>query len=109
MLDPGGGGGVVQVTPAELCVLADQLLETSKGLTESWLGAEPSMSTVSGGAAGDTPRGGPFVAAHGRVVDAASVALGRLAGVLEQDMDDLYLTALGLGGTDEATARRFRE
>lgn len=107
MWDTGGGGAVVRVTPADLCTLADQLMVVSQDLTQGWLSAEPELSALSGGAAGDTPHGGGLVTAHTGVVAAAGVALGRLAAVLEQDMDDLYVTALDLQATDGSSAGRF--
>lgn len=94
----------MQVTPQDLCKLADLCLAESKALNKGWSSGAVALQ-VDAGAAGNTAGGPALVASHVACVDAGDVAVGRLAAVLEGDMDDLYTTAFDLTAQDEEAAR----
>lgn len=97
----------MQVTPQDLCKLADLCLAESKAINNGWSRAAVAFQ-VDAGAAGNSPGGPALVASHVACVDAGDVAVGRLAAVLEADMDDLYTTAFDLTAQDEEAARLSR-
>lgn len=97
----------MQVTPQDLCKLADLCLAESKALNRGWSGQAVALQ-VDAGAAGNSAGGPPLVASHVACVDAGDVAVGRLAAVLEADMDDLYTTAFDMTAQDEEAARLSR-
>ncbi len=97
----------MQVTPEDLCGLADTCLAESRELNTSWSG-QAAVLQVDSGAAGNTSGGPGFVAAHTATLDAGDVAVGRLAAVLEADMDDLYTCAFDISAQDEEAARVSR-
>lgn len=97
----------MKVTPEDLCGLADTCLAESRDINTGW-SAEASGLQVDSGAAGNSPMGPGFVSAHTATVDSGDVALGRLAAVLESDMDDLYACAFDITTQDEESARVSR-
>jgi hypothetical protein len=97
----------MEVTPQDLCTLADLCLAESRGLNQGWSGRAVALQ-VDAGAAGNSAGGPVLVASHVACVDAGDVAVGRLAAVLEADMDDLYTTAFDLTAQDEEAARLNR-
>lgn len=97
----------MEVTPQDLCKLADLCLAESKSLNKGWSGHVVALQ-VDSGAAGNSTGGPALVASHVACVDAGDVAVGRLAAVLEGDMDDLYTTAFDMTAQDEEAARLSR-
>ncbi|MEJ7831983.1 MAG: hypothetical protein WKF79_12810 [Nocardioides sp.] len=79
----------MEVVPQKLSQLADVCLSASQDVADGWSGGQGSL-VVDGTAAGNTPGGAAVLAAHASLVEAADVAIGRFASVLEQDMDALY-------------------
>jgi len=94
----------MEVIPQELCRLAEACTGAATAVTDGWTSALGSLR-VGGTAAGNTAAGGAVLAAHAEMVDVAGTAIGRLAGVLDQDLDALLLCAFDFSTTDEATAR----
>lgn len=94
----------MEVIPQQLCRLAESCTAAATAVTDGWTSALGSLA-VDGTAAGNTAAGAQVLAAHAAVVDAAGTAIGRLAGVLDQDMDALLLCAFDFSATDEAAAR----
>lgn len=97
----------MQVRPEDLCGLADTFLAESQAVHRGWSGQAGALQ-VDGSAAGNSSGGSAFVAAHTGTVDAGDVAVGRLAAVLEADMDDLYTCAFDVSAQDEESARLSR-
>lgn len=97
----------MQVDPQDLCSLGDVCLAESKSINNGWSSAVGSMQVASG-AAGNSAQGPVFTEAHVAVLDSADVAVGRLAAVLEADMDDLYACAFDISSQDEESARLSR-
>ena len=93
----------MQVTPQDLCGLADLCLTESKALNLGWSDRQATMQ-VDDGAAGNSAGGPALVAAHVACVEAGDVAVGRLAAGLEADMDELYTTAFDLTAQAAASA-----
>lgn len=96
----------MDVIPERLCELAEAFRAHSEILGDAWTGAADALR-VEGAAAGNTPGGATLVAAHAAATTAAGTAIGRLAAVLEQDMDDLYACAFDFSATDEDQATRY--
>ena len=97
----------MKVTPEDLCGLAETCLAESQSINRRWGGLAGALQ-VDSGAAGSSAGGPVFVAAHTATVDAGDVAVGRLAAVLEADMDDLYACAFDISAQDEEAARLSR-
>jgi hypothetical protein len=93
--------------PEQLSELAGTCLGASQEVADAWAGALGALALGSG-AAGNSAGGGSFLAAHATATESADLALGRCAGVLEQDMDDLYAVAFDMTTTDETTAATYR-
>jgi hypothetical protein len=93
----------MEVIPQQLGRLADVCLTASQRVTDDWNGAQGGL-TVGGYAAGNTSGATGLLAAHQAAADAAGVALGRVSGVLEKDMDALLQCAFDVTTTDEAAA-----
>jgi hypothetical protein len=93
--------------PEQLSELAGTCLSASQEVGDAWAGALGALA-LSGGAAGNSAGGGSFLGAHATATESAGLAIGRCAGVLEQDMDDLYAVAFDMTTTDEATAATYR-
>lgn len=96
----------MEVVPRELCGLADACLTSSQDVSDGWSKGQGAL-ILDSRVAGNTQGGFDVVAAHGELVDAADIAIGRLVSVLEHDMDALYLCAFDFSATDEATATDF--
>lgn len=97
----------MQVTPEDLCGLADICLAESRSINTGWSGQAGALQ-VDSGSAGNSARGSSYVSAHAATLDAGDVAIGRLAAVLEADMDDLYTCAFDITAQDEESARVSR-
>ena len=96
----------MEVVPERLCQLADTCLTQSQSMADGWSGAAGALA-VEGTAAGNTAGGADLLSAHGGLVDAADIGVGRLTAVLEKDMDALYQCAFDFSCTDEAAAAGF--
>ena len=89
--------------PAELVELAQTCLTVSQHIDNSWSAALTSLE-IPRSAAGNTPAGPELLATHVTAADAAATAIDRLVGVLETDVDAVYLCAFDFTTTDEANA-----
>ena len=95
--------------PEQLSELAGTCLSASQDLLDAWTGAAGPLAALGGGVAGNTAGTRGFLSAHTSASEAADLAMGRFAGVLEQDMDDLYAVAFDMTTTDETTAAAYRK
>ncbi|KRF11507.1 hypothetical protein ASG90_17420 [Nocardioides sp. Soil797] len=90
--------------PEDLCDLAADCLTAAQEVTDAW-SAEQTTFSLPSGSAGNTDAGTRLLNAHGTVTDAAGLFMGRLSGVLEQDMDDIYGCAFTWSTADEDAAK----
>ncbi|MDQ4052110.1 MAG: hypothetical protein M3237_05340 [Actinomycetota bacterium] len=97
----------MHVIPEKLCDLAQACLDASQDVGDAWTTAEGTME-ISSAAAGNVSSGYDLVAAHADVAAAAATAMGRLAAVLEHDMDGLYQCAFDFSCTDEAEGETYK-
>ena len=97
----------MHVIPEKLCDLAQTCLDASQEVGDAWTGGEGTME-IDSTAAGNVSSGYDLIAAHADVAGAAATAMGRLASVLEHDMDGLYQCAFDFSGTDEAEGAKYR-
>lgn len=93
--------------PESLTTLADDLREAADTARDGYTDSVAELEVASS-AAGNSAGGPGLISAHVSVCDAAGTAVGRLAGVLEQDMDDIYACAFLFATTDEDAAERMR-
>lgn len=97
----------MNVIPERLCDLAEGFRTAAEHTRDSWNTASSGLG-VDGRAAGNTQGGIDLVAAHTACADAAEVAVGKLAAVFEQDMDDMYACAFDFSSTDEKQAESYK-
>jgi hypothetical protein len=98
----------LRADPVALTRTADQMLRSSQSVADAWRIAQGTLA-VPAEAFGDSA-GGPGVSvAHQASIDDADVAIGRLVGVLEGDMDRLYRIAFAYQKADQDAARRLRQ
>ncbi|QIX26911.1 hypothetical protein ncot_10055 [Nocardioides sp. JQ2195] len=90
--------------PENLCDLAADCLSAAQDVTDAW-SREQTTFAVPPGAAGNTSSGVSLLNAHTGVTESAALFMGRLSGVLEQDMDDIYGCAFTWSSADEEAAR----
>jgi hypothetical protein len=83
------------------------MLRSSLAAADAWR-LEQGKFTVPEAAFGDTASAKDVRAALQETVDSADVTVGRLAAVLEGDMDRLYRTAFAYQRLDEEEAREFQ-
>ncbi|MER6972582.1 hypothetical protein ABT304_16100 [Nocardioides sp. NPDC000445] len=93
--------------PESLTTLADDLRTAADTARDGFTDNVAELD-IPGTAAGNSSGGPGLITAHVNVSDAASTAVGRLAGVLEQDMDDIYACAFLFATTDEDAAEQMR-
>lgn len=93
--------------PESLTTLADDLRTAADTARDGFTDNVAELD-IPGTAAGNSSGGPSLITAHGSVSDAAGSAVGRLASVLEQDMDDIYACAFLFATTDEDAAERMR-
>jgi uncharacterized protein YukE len=98
----------VRADPIEVTRLAERMLTASQQIGDAWRGAQGTLA-IPAGAFGDTPAAATVAAEHQSTVDDAGVTIGRLAAVLENDMDALYRVAFAYRKADEEAERRFRQ
>lgn len=96
----------MRATPTDLCRLAEDCITISQTLGDGWSGHQDGLS-VPASAAGDVTGAGALATAHGKAVQQAATAIGRLVGVLEIDSDGLMLCAFDISGADEKAAEGF--
>ena len=96
----------MKVQPSELVELGNDALAASQALGSAWADAVSGLQLTSS-VAGNIVSGDLLVDAHTRVSGSADLAIGLLAGTLEQNMDDLYAVAFDMSTTDEGVAREF--
>jgi hypothetical protein len=97
----------MHVIPEKLCDLAQTCLDASQAVGDAWTAGEGDME-IDSAAAGNVSSGYDLVSAHSEVADAAATAMGRLASVLEHDMDGLYQCAFDFSCTDEVEGAKYK-
>ena len=96
----------MKVQPSELVELGNDALAASQALASAWSDAVGGLQ-LPASAAGNIVGAGDLVEAHTQVSGSADLAIGLLAGTLEQNMDDLYAVAFDMSTTDETVAQGF--
>jgi hypothetical protein len=96
----------MHVIPEKLCDLAQTCLDVAGDAGDAWTAAEGSFE-IDSAAAGNVSSGYLLLSAHRDAADAAGTAMGRLASVLEHDMDGLYQCAFDFSCTDESEASKY--
>ena len=96
----------MKVQPSELVELGNDALAASQALGSAWTDAVSGMQLRSS-VAGNIVGADALVEAHTQVTGSADLAIGLLAGTLEQNMDDLYAVAFDMSTTDESVAQQF--
>jgi hypothetical protein len=97
-------GAEIRADPVALVRLADQVLRASQQIADAWRGAQAELTVED---IGDNHSAAAVRDAHASTVDAADLAFGRLAGVLEIDSDLLYQVAVAYHKADDMAAAKL--
>jgi hypothetical protein len=99
-------GTEVRANPIELTRLADEMLRSSQRIADAWQTAQTHLH-LRPGVWGVAPADLALADRYAGAVDDADVMIGRLIGVIEDDVDRLYRVAFAYQKADDDAAGRI--